>query len=401
MGLLIGSAGIKMALLVFTFGTKVPGGIFIPCLCTGALIGRGMGIALQQVHSVTGDFLLFEECAAVSTCIRPPIYAIVGGAAVLGGVTRMTVSLVVIMIEVTGGMSYVIPIMLGVMVAKLVGDAFSSNTIYLEAIRSQGYPLLEHGTRLTGDAMEETVSSMLEHTGQGDVVTSAGEHPQGVASARGGLYAIRSFGETVGSIDRFLRSNGYHGFPVVCDDLAPVGYIRRSTIVQVCAYPLVSESVGPQRVFGGCTLHPALPCASNVGMQQCPGGCTLHPALPCVSYAIYAARQVLDEALVDLRVNGETPVVFSAESAARYSPSVLVVNLGRWMDKGAMIVLSKTPFPSIISVLLETGMRYLLVAKDGALTGIIKKKDVLEYIEHHERLARQAAEEEEAAAAGR
>lgn len=41
-------------------------------------------------------------------------------------------------------------------------------------------------------------------------------------------------------------------------------------------------------------------------------------------------------------------------------------------------MLDRTPFEKVTSILLETGMRYLLVVKDGALKGVIKKKDVLE-----------------------
>lgn len=44
--------------------------------------------------------LLFHLTAISYLC--PGIYALVGGAAVLGGVTRMTVALVVIMFEITG-----------------------------------------------------------------------------------------------------------------------------------------------------------------------------------------------------------------------------------------------------------------------------------------------------------
>jgi chloride channel 3/4/5 len=53
----------------------------------------------------------------------PGLYAMVGAAAVLGGVTRMTVSLVVIMFELTGSLEFIVPTMVAVMFAKWVGDA--------------------------------------------------------------------------------------------------------------------------------------------------------------------------------------------------------------------------------------------------------------------------------------
>jgi len=85
--------------------------------------------------------------ASTATCIDPAIYAIVGSAAVLAGVTRMTVSLVVIMIEVTSGMQYVIPVMIGVLVSKWVADALGTESIYIEHIRLAGYPLLDSKVR--------------------------------------------------------------------------------------------------------------------------------------------------------------------------------------------------------------------------------------------------------------
>ena len=52
-------------------------------------------------------------------------YALLGAAAMLGGVVRMTISLTIILIEATGNLTYGFPIMVVLMVAKWVGDFFN------------------------------------------------------------------------------------------------------------------------------------------------------------------------------------------------------------------------------------------------------------------------------------
>lgn len=56
--------------------------------------------------------------------ISLPTYAIIGAAATLGGATRMTLSITVLVMETTGGLQLVIPLMLTIFVAKTVGDYF-------------------------------------------------------------------------------------------------------------------------------------------------------------------------------------------------------------------------------------------------------------------------------------
>lgn len=76
----------------------------------------------------THFFKLF--CDPRSVCVTPGLYAMIGAAAALGGVTRMTVSLVVIMFELTGGLNYIVPIMVAVMISKWVGDAIIADGMY-------------------------------------------------------------------------------------------------------------------------------------------------------------------------------------------------------------------------------------------------------------------------------
>lgn len=58
------------------------------------------------------------------------MYALVGASATLAGVTRTTISLVVIVVELTSTLDYVVPVALTVLIAKTVADALESDGIY-------------------------------------------------------------------------------------------------------------------------------------------------------------------------------------------------------------------------------------------------------------------------------
>lgn len=151
---------LKLIMTIFTFGMKVPCGLFIPSLCLGAIMGRIVGIGMEQLaYNYPHIWMFSEECSMGVDCITPGLYAMVGAAAVLGGVTRMTVSLVVIMFELTGGVRYIVPLMAAAMASKWVGDALGKQGIYDAHIGLNGYPFLDskdefQHTTLAADVMQ-------------------------------------------------------------------------------------------------------------------------------------------------------------------------------------------------------------------------------------------------------
>lgn len=64
---------------------QVPSGLFIPSMAIGAIAGRIVGIAVEQLAYYHHDWFLFREwCEVGADCITPGLYAMVGAAACLG-----------------------------------------------------------------------------------------------------------------------------------------------------------------------------------------------------------------------------------------------------------------------------------------------------------------------------
>ncbi|KAI8841644.1 chloride channel [Chytriomyces cf. hyalinus JEL632] len=131
---------VKFVLIVWAFGIRVPGGVVTPSMVMGATMGRVVGILVLKFQQA----VLHPECIENNECVTPGVYAMVGAAATLSGVTRMTVSLVVIMMELTGALKLVLPLMVSIMIAKWTADSFSRDSVFDAIIRRRGFPYLDH-----------------------------------------------------------------------------------------------------------------------------------------------------------------------------------------------------------------------------------------------------------------
>eukprot|EP00118_Oscarella_pearsei_P020540 m.223290 g.223290 ORF g.223290 m.223290 type:complete len:844 (+) comp39981_c1_seq22:40-2571(+) len=211
----------KGAITIFTFGIKVPAGLFIPTMFVGACFGRIFGILVQQLAFSHRTSTFFKPmCDGTAGCVIPGLYAMVGAASALGGVTKMTVSLVVIMFELTGGLSYIIPLMVGIMTSKWVADAFIKDGIYDGHIHLNGYPFMDSKEEFTHSTLASDVMKPRPRRNDPPIAT------------------IPSSGFTFGNIEDLLKETRFMGFPVVLSKHSQLlaGFTYRNDLIAVLCH---------------------------------------------------------------------------------------------------------------------------------------------------------------------
>jgi chloride channel 3/4/5 len=197
---LISGTFVKLLLTTITFGCKVPSGIIIPAMDAGALFGRTVGQLVPD--------------------ISPGVFAMVGSAAFLAGVSRMTVSLAVIMFELTGEVNFIPPFMIAILTAKWVADAISADGVYDLAQHLQGHPFLDaeaaikKGREFRDENGSATVDTLLpSKDAVDDAIISVGPNYRVANSVlRSKLYKLQNKGCTDSGI-LFIHESGIcHGY---------------------------------------------------------------------------------------------------------------------------------------------------------------------------------------------
>ncbi|KAJ4801930.1 Chloride channel protein [Rhynchospora pubera] len=157
---------------ILSYGIAAPSGLFVPVILTGATYGRLIGMLMGSYSNLDHG-----------------LFAVLGSASLLGGSMRITVSVCIMLLELTDNLLLLPLVMLVLLISKTVADVFTEN-VYDLLVKLKGFPYLE--THAEPYMRQLTVA---------DVVTGPLQVFNGV--------------EKVGNIVHVLRTTGHNGFPVV------------------------------------------------------------------------------------------------------------------------------------------------------------------------------------------
>ncbi|SCZ87864.1 BZ3500_MvSof-1268-A1-R1_Chr2-3g05332 [Microbotryum saponariae] len=343
--LLLVTAFSKTVLTAVTFGASLPAGIFMPSLTIGACVGRAVGLIMASIQRANAGTWLFSSCPPDGPCISPPVYAVIGAASALGGVTRMTISLVrtavekgsrmkpaelicrfgglllqvVILFELTGAIELVLQVMLAVMVAKFTGDFFSKDGIYETWIILRNYPFLNNKV----EYRQDTITAR-------DVMTQIKN-----------IVYVSDEGWTIDQLESMLATEGYRGFPIVrtLRDRIVIGHITRLELISAL------EQIALEPTIKGTTKCYFLRKPNTEGRQVGPNA----------PFEEEGARKVRREGVEE------------NEDEACW------ISLAAWVDEIPIMMNQDTPMEVVVQMFGRLGLRCVLLTKQGGLRGILTK----------------------------
>ncbi|KAK3306859.1 chloride channel [Chaetomium strumarium] len=316
---------IRIFFVIISYGCKVPAGIFVPSMAIGASFGRTVGIIVQVLHEANPKSVFFSSCAPDVPCITPGTYAFLGAAAALSGIMHITVSVVVIMFELTGALTYILPTMIVVGVTKAVSELFGKGGIADRMIWFSGMPYLDNKE-------EHNFGVPVSHAMISDVVS------------------IPSSGMTLKAVERLLTKDNYQGFPIVEDETSKIllGYIGRTELRYAVDRAKRERTLSP---LAKCTFAPP----RNPGTT----GTTTAATTPIISSS---SSSSFPSAPLDYATSASTTIDFTP-----------------YIDTTPLTVHPRLPLETVMELFRKIGPRVILIEHRGRLTGLVTVKDCLKY----------------------
>ncbi|XP_063180068.1 chloride channel protein D-like isoform X2 [Chroicocephalus ridibundus] len=306
----------------WTAGSAVASGLVIPMLYTGALYGRIVGLILVSIFGVqTNEY---------GAWIDPGLFAAIGAASFFSGVSRLTISLTVIMVEITNDVQSLLLIMLAVMVAKMVGDLFNTS-LYSSLLKLKLIPYLD-------------VEPFVHHRRKWlnlELFSARDVMEPGVR--------VLHLKENIASLARLLASTSHGGFPVVCRPKPDHAEVFQGTIkrLELCMLLENEDIFEPE---------------TNDGTFS-----SSHP----LSYEKITVEKLPNLSRLTMLLNRYT-------TDPQYQQ--LFINLEPYINKSAMSVQAHFSLQRTYIIFRTLGLRHLTVVdQQNQVVGVITRKDLMPF----------------------
>ena len=300
-------------------GCEISCGLVVPSLIIGGLYGRILGKAALDIFAVDQGSFYWKW-------IDPGAFALLGAVSFFGGVTRLTVSLAVIMVEITNDIQFLLLIIIAILFSKWTGDFFT-RSIYHTLIEAKCIPFLESEPVIikgeSGKFWRWQLATNLEgHQAQKVMVSP--------------VRCLREL-ETLAATLQLLQDTKHGGFPVVTNERKTfAGLITRSELLVIL-----------EKAVGGL-----------------PG------------------RQLLLEITYADFIRAPSSPAFKLQEAESYQMTRgmedIWLNLRPFVNSSAMSVHTRFSLHRTYNIFRSLGLRHLVVVDDdNKVAGIITRKDLM------------------------
>ncbi|WP_284740357.1 chloride channel protein [Amycolatopsis sp. RTGN1] len=140
----------KIVATGLTIGIGGSGGVFAPSLFIGAMGGTAFGIVVHAwLPSLTAS---------------PGVYGLIGMGAAFAGAARAPITAVIVLFELTGQYTIILPMLTAIVIATATSRALSRDTIYTLKLRRRGVDLDRHPQerRLAATTVETVAEPLPE-----------------------------------------------------------------------------------------------------------------------------------------------------------------------------------------------------------------------------------------------
>jgi CIC family chloride channel protein len=245
----------KLAGTVVSYSSGSSGGIFGPSLYIGGMLGAGVGLL---THSIPGGL-----------ASQPGAFALVGMGAVFAGIVRAPITSIIMIFEMTGNYSMILPLMIANIISYVLATKLSPIPIY-DALLDQDGIKLPHNelqalrTVTVGAVMTRTVDSLGEQVTVREAfqyiqTLSRRYHSYPVLSSTGRLVGLLTFNDlkralAAGLDGARLKDVASRDLVSTVPDSGLDSALILLTKAKVSQLPVVSPS-DPVMLLGILTMH--------------------------------------------------------------------------------------------------------------------------------------------------